>query len=391
MIEIPSLKKKFLSSENLFCQIIGAMIDTVCRCSSFVFLMFLFILSGIVSCLIYPCDFSKNISHLIHSCDSTWIASHMQHLCAFSSFVLFIGLNIFTWLTVRVCLKLLDIFSLRKKDAAITWCYIIILLALGIWIVCSLLIYHTDSKRFETTVAVVGVVVSLIFKERLQGVITYFHLRMHHFLTIGDWIQVPGKDVDGEVQKITLTSVYISNWDTTTSVIPIYMLHSEHFKNLQNMTEGRTYGRQMLKTFIFDVNWFCSFSKEQIERIEKKHNIKLYLTDDEIGTGILNAKVYRLYLYHWLMNNEHVSQQPRLIIRWMEQKESGMQLQIYAFITDSGLVSFEWQQSQIIEHIIESANWFNMQLFQSASAYDASNSNIFLTKEPAQYIKEDLL
>lgn len=67
-----------------------------------------------------------------------------------------------------------------------------------------------------------------------------------------------------------------------------------------------------------------------------------------------------------------------------------MPLQVYAFIIDSTLAAFEWQQSQIMEHIIESAAWFNMQLFQEASAFDVSNSNIYLTKQPAPYRKEEL-
>jgi len=286
----------------------------------------------------------------------------------------------------------LDIFSLRKKDTAITWCYITILFAFGFWVVCFLLIFNTmENGRVAAAVAAIGAIISLIFKDKIKGVVAFLHLRMHHLLNIGDWLQVPGKNVDGEVKKITLTSVTICNWDTTTSVIPINILHSDHFINLQNMMEGKTYGRRMLKTFIFDTNWFCTLSQELIQRIEEKHHVKLHLTDEDIGEGILNAKVYRLYLYHWLMNHAHVSQQPRLIIRWMEQKESGMPLQVYAFIIDSSLAAFEWQQSQIIEHIIESADWFNMRLFQEASAFDVSNSNIYLTKEPATYIKDDLL
>ena len=85
------------------------------------------------------------------------------------------------------------------------------------------------------------------------------------------------------------------------------------------------------------------------------------------------------------MNHPHVSQLPRLIVRWMEQKECGMPLQVYAFITDSSLPAFEWQQSQIIEHIIESMKWFGLRLYQSPSAYDVSNSNIFLSDKPASY------
>ena len=65
-----------------------------------------------------------------------------------------------------------------------------------------------------------------------------------------------------------------------------------------------------------------------------------------------------------------------------------MELQVYAFIVDSSLAAYEWEQSKIIEHIIKSLNWFGLRLYQSPSAYDVSNSNVYLSKEPADYIKE---
>ena len=101
------------------------------------------------------------------------------------------------------------------------------------------------------------------------------------------------------------------------------------------------------------------------------------LSSDEIKEGVTNAQLYRLYIYHWLMNYKHISQQPRLIVRWMEQKDCGMELQVYAFIVDSNLAAFDWQQSQIIEHIIKSLDWFGLRLYQSPSAYDVSNSNVY--------------
>lgn len=210
--------------------------------------------------------------------------------------------------------------------------------------------------------------------------------------------------VDGEVQQMTLTSVTVYNWDTTTSTIPISALQTEHFRNLQNMMEGRTYGRRMLKTFVLDTGWFRVLSREEIEKLKERiqsgketrtasnEEIRDFLSKnlslDEINEGATNAQLFRLYIYHWLMNHKHISQHPRLIVRWMDHKEGGMELQVYAFIVDSSLAAFEWEQSQIIEHIIKSLDWFGLRLYQSPSAYDVSNSNVYLAKEPADYIKK---
>lgn len=248
-----------------------------------------------------------------------------------------------------------------------------------------------DNPRLGAVLGIAGTILTWIFQDTIKGIVAFIHLRLNHSLNIDDWIKIPKYEVDGRVRRVTLTMVTIYNWDTTTSTVPISALHSEHFQNLRMMLDGKTYGRQMKKSFIFDTNWFCMLSKDDIRNIEEKHNIHLNLSDKEIGEGILNARAYRLYLYHWLMAHPHISQKPRLIVRWTENKESGMLLEVQAFIIDCDLTSFEWQQSQIIEHIMESFSWFKMQLFQEVSANDITNNKVYIVRQSFDNRKEDLL
>ena len=313
-------------------------------------------------------------------------------------FYKFLVLNLAVWLTIKVCRRLLEVFNLKKDGNSITWCYVAILFAIGLWIISFVFIFEIENNgSIATAIGVIGSLLTWIFQDKIKGVVTFFHLRLHHLLNIDDWLIVEKLGVDGEVQKITLTSVIVYNWDTTTSTIPINALQTEHFINLKSMMDGKTYGRRMLQTFILDTGWFRVLSNVEINQIQKKiaapeesnrDSVSLNLFSKEIHEGMLNAQLYRLYIYHWLMNNQHISQQPRLIVNWMEQKDGGMPLQVYAFITDSNLAQFEWQRSQIIEHIIKSLDWFGLRLYQSPSAFDVSNSNIYLTKEPADYRKE---
>lgn len=298
----------------------------------------------------------------------------------------FLGLNFIVFLIVKTCYHLLVIFNLRKNDSGVTWSYITIMLALLGWLLGFLLIYDSDGNlKNLTVVGAIGAILAWIFQDKIKGIATYLHLRTHKLLKIGDWIRVPSKDVDGVVTKITLTSVTICNWDTTTSIIPINALSTEHFMNLQNMVDGKTYGRKMEKTFIMDTGWFHLLSKDEVKKIMSSGDVAKYLRGEDIHEQISNAKLFRIYLYHWLSNHPHISQHPRLVVRWLEHKDSGMPLQIYAFITDSGLMSFEWQQSQIIEHVIEALNWFGLRLYQSPSSYDTGTSNIYITDTPATH------
>lgn len=375
---LEKLSKKNLASERLWRQIFGALVQWQSK------LFWAFIL------LITPA--SIGVALIIPPDD---LIPGLEFLC----------LNLVVLLTFKTCRRLIDVFNLRKEYTRVTWSYITILVAIGLWIIGFVLIFNIEeSPRVATAIGVIGTLLSWIFQDKIKGVVAFLHLRSHNLLKVGDWLKVDKLGVDGEVQQMTLTSVTVYNWDTTTSIIPISALQSEHFVNLQNMMEGRTYGRRMMKTFILDTGWFRVLSRDEIiklkERIQSDKEISTAsneqtrdflsknLSSDEIKEGVTNAQLYRLYIYHWLMNYKHISQQPRLIVRWMEQKDCGMELQVYAFIVDSNLAAFDWQQSQIIEHIIKSLDWFGLRLYQSPSAYDVSNSNVYLSKEPADYIKE---
>lgn len=279
------------------------------------------------------------------------------------------------WIFWIICTKLTDYFSLLKKENAITWSQIFILIFIGLWIICFIVVFNLsgnggNDNLSNVFVGIAGAVLAWIFQDKVKGAVTFIHLRLHHLLCIDDWIQVPSYNVDGTVKRITLNTITLYNWDTTTSTIPTSALHSDHFINLQKMTEGKTYGRQMLKSFILDTDHFHRISAEEAAILKQQEEITHYLPENDICEGALNAHLFRLYLYQWMMDNPHVSQLPRLIVRWLEQNEDGMPLQIYAFIVEGELSAFEWQQSQIIEHVIESMDWFGLRLFQALSSND---------------------
>lgn len=301
-------------------------------------------------------------------------------------------LVIFLTLAMAICLTLRNIYILTKKETYITWCHIVILLLLGLGIIGLLLIIDVkENPRIAAVLGIAGSILTWIFQDTVKGVAVYFHLRFNKLLNIDDWIIIPKYDIDGEVSRVTLTTVTVYNWDTTTSSVPISVLHSEHFQNLKKMMDGKTFGRKMSKTFIFDTSWFNHLTSDEVALLKSKvPDVTEYLTDEQLqNPKSTNARLFRLYIYHWLMNHPHISQQPRLIVRWLDQKDSGMPLEIYAFIIDSSLPAFEWQQSKIIEHVLDTIQWFGLRLYQNASAYDVSNSNIYLTDKPATYRKED--
>lgn len=287
---------------------------------------------------------------------------------------------------IIICNTLISIYRLQRNEIGITRCHIIILISIGLFIIGSVFILHIqDDPKTGILLGIIGAILTWVFQDKIIGAMAFVHLRMHHLLNIGDWIKVPKYDVDGEVKSVSLTTVTVYNWDTTTSTVPISELHSGHFINYQPMSEGKTYGRRMLKSFILDTRSFHAFSKEEADQLNSLLDSKGYhscLPQGELHEGAFNAYVYRLYLYLWLMNQDHVSQQPRLIVRWMDQEKEGMPLQLYTYIISSGLAEFECYQSRIIEHVIESTRWFGLRLYQSPSGKDFDHTDVRIIHNP---------
>lgn len=299
-------------------------------------------------------------------------------------------MSLFLWCVWFVTKTLNKIFSLRRQEMYITWSQISLLSAFGLWIVVivSCINFQKDNPTDTVVITVLGAVLGWIFQDTIKSVAAFFYLRANGLLQIGDLITVPAKGIEGFVRTISLTTVTIENWDTTTSAFPTYILHTEHFKNSQRMMEGKTLGRLMKKTFVIDSGWIHPLTDNDVKRLRNELDVENFFIEKEVKCGKLNIEVFRLYLYHWLMNNSNVSQQPRLIVRWLEQTSDGLPLQLFVYLTDTMLDAFEWQQSKVMEHVIKAMGWFDLQLYQNPSGYDASNSNIYLTQQTANYRKK---
>lgn len=360
------IQKRLICSDKIYLQIIGAAIQWRPRA----FLLFILLVIPIsigISFILLPLKLTP---------------------CIF-----FICLNFIVWITFKICYNLNDVFSLRKNEIGITWSNISILLILCVWLICFLIIFNIqNNEKAALAIGVIGSLLTLVFQDKIKGAITFVHLRSNNLLNIGDRISIPKHNVNGVVKRFSLTTITIYNLDTTTTIFPINLLQSEHFTNLQKMVEGKTYGRRMVKAFILDTSMFRSLTHKEINEIKwsienfsendaltKKEKMYRYLDTSEIEDGMSNAKLFRLYIFHWLMDNKYISQHPLLLVHWKEHIEEGMPLEICAFLTCSNTAAFEWQQSNIIEHILESMKWFGLSLYQRPSAQDVSTKNIYIS------------
>lgn len=211
-----------------------------------------------------------------------------------------------------------------------------------------------------------------IFQDYLKGIISYCHLRQAGLLHFGDWIIVKKYEVSGMIIDCTLLTITVRNWDNTISSIPMYSLQAESFQNNQEMLDGKTTGRRMLRDFVIDTSTIHILADDEKQKIEDNFREmgEDTITLENAKPYSLNISLFRLYLRHWLMSNDDVCRFPRLIVSLKEPQPEGVPLEIYVFITKTSLAQFELVQSEIEEHVIKTMQLFGLRLYQRLSAYD---------------------
>ncbi len=216
----------------------------------------------------------------------------------------------------------------------------------------------------------------LVFKDTILGLVASIQLSANNLVKPGDWIEMPGRKIDGTVLEISLNTVKVQNYDRTINTIPTYALVSESFQNWQGMVDSD--GRLIKRSILFDMKSISFCTKEQIERFSKISYIKEYIESKKSSSenalvtnhGITNFGIFRKYVESYLKNNPNVNQEATLVVRHRQPSENGMPLEIYCFSKEKSLASYEEVQSEIFEHILSVIPEFGLKVFQRPSGDD---------------------
>ncbi len=285
-------------------------------------------------------------------------------------------------LAVYVTIRFIRVFRFDNRytrDAYNHTALTLMLLGIGIFIVYLTISFGLNSTTF-IPFGLCAAVLSWIFQDAIKGVVAYYHLRFNNLLHIGDWIEVPSHQIDGTITDISLVTVTVRNWDNTISNVAISSLVTGAFKNNQEMSDGKTSGRQMVRSFVIDTRSIRTFGhteitglRDKLERLGEDAIVFDHHMENAPANPVLNIYLFRMYLRHWLMNHKEVTRYPNLIVRLLEPTAEGIPLQLYTYIVKTGTAPFELAQSHITEHVILSMEWFGLRLYQQPSGEDIYN------------------
>ena len=231
-------------------------------------------------------------------------------------------------------------------------------------------------------------VLLLIFKDSILGFVAGIQIAANNMVHIGDWIEMPQYNADGDVIDISLTTVKVQNWNKTITSIPVYAFVSNSFKNWRGMSESG--GRRICRSVNIDISSIRICTETMIERFEKiylitdyirykKTEIEAYNNEHSINTSIpvnsrrmTNIGTLRAYILLYLRNHPQINQDMTLIVRQLAPSETGVPMQIYAFSKDIAWANYEGIQSDIFDHIMAIIPEFDLRVFQNPTGSDFS-------------------
>lgn len=231
-------------------------------------------------------------------------------------------------------------------------------------------------------------VLMLVFKDTILSLVASVQLNSNDMLRVGDWIEMPQVNADGDVIDIALHTVKVQNWDKTVTTIPTWRMINESYKNWRGMQESG--GRRIKRALLIDQTSARFLTEAERDRMRRFLLIDDYLADKAVEMADWNAKLvaagrdpvnmrrstnigaFRAYVQNYLENHPRIRQDMTLLVRQLQPTETGLPLEIYAFTATVAWAEYEAIQGDIFDHLLAILPEFGLRLFQSPSGADFS-------------------
>jgi len=251
--------------------------------------------------------------------------------------------------------------------------------------ITSLVIGESPLKLFAGLGAMTAVLM-LVFKDPILGFVAGIQLSYNKMVGLGDWVEIPQHNADGDILEIGLTTVKVRNFDNTITTVPTQSLINESFKNWRGMQESK--GRRIKRAIYLDVNSISFCDQERITRYSKIDYIADYIEtknqelaeynaqhigDEESlvnGRRVTNIGTFRAYVLAYLENHRYINQNLTVLVRQLAPTDSGLPLEIYAFSSEKNWIKYEAIQADIFDHLFAVAREFDLRIFQQPTGSD---------------------
>ncbi|WP_156840350.1 mechanosensitive ion channel family protein [Novosphingobium aquimarinum] len=230
-------------------------------------------------------------------------------------------------------------------------------------------------------------VLMLVFRDTILSLVASVQLRSNDMLRVGDWIDMPQLNADGDVIDISLHTVKVQNFDKSVTTIPTHSLVSEAYRNWRFMREWG--GRRIKRSLYVDQTTIDFVEHEDWERLRRFRLLQDYMARKEAELAEwndANAKAcggepvnkrrptnigtFRAYVRAYLSAHPRIADRGTLLVRQLEPSGQGLPLEIYCFTDTVAWDEYEGIQSDIFDHLLAIMPQFGLKLFQAPTGHD---------------------
>ncbi|MEX1259031.1 MAG: mechanosensitive ion channel domain-containing protein [Gemmatimonadota bacterium] len=240
---------------------------------------------------------------------------------------------------------------------------------------------------FLTGLGAMTAVLLLVFRDTILSLVAGVQLTSNDLIRVGDWIEMPQFDADGDVVDIALNSVRVQNWDRTFTVIPTHKFLEHSFRNWRGMQESG--GRRIKRAFHLDLNTVRFLKEEEVQAFAewellgdyirgKREEIETFNRSRPSGEGVrvpnwrrlTNIGTLRAYIFEYLKHHPRIHQEMTLLVRQLSPGPEGLPIELYVFTSDTAWSAYEGIQADIFDHILATVPQFDLRIYQKPSGTD---------------------
>lgn len=229
-------------------------------------------------------------------------------------------------------------------------------------------------------------VILLIFRDTLLSLVASVQIGNNDLLRVGDWIEMPQFEADGDVVDIALYTVKVQNWDKTITVVPTHKFLDHSFKNWRGMFD--TGGRRIKRSININLGSIRFLTDEEVEGFKRFSLLRPYLEEKQdllrrsraaLADGedvavnarrLTNLGTLRAYITAYLRQHPQIRQDLTFLVRQLAPTAEGVPLEIYVFSADTRWSVYEGIQADIFDHILAMMPEFDLRVYQRPSGRD---------------------
>lgn len=257
-----------------------------------------------------------------------------------------------------------------------------------LYIVCALMILGTFLKKDVFTLlagfGAMATVLMLVFQNTILSLVASVQISSYDMVRIGDWIEMPSLNADGDVIDMSLHTVTVQNFDKTFTTIPTNKLITDTFKNWRGMSNAGV--RRIKRAIYIDQSTVHFMTNEEQQKLKDFLLLDQYLNikeseiqkfNQQLGNQAIynqrrltNLGTFRAYIEFYLKQHPGIAQHQTIMVRQLQPTSEGLPLEIYAFSNTTSWVDYEAIQSDIFDHLIAIIGEFGLQVYQAPSGQD---------------------